>query len=492
MSVTVWSGALVGVQAQLVEVEVDLLRRLPAVSIVGLAAGAVRESAERVRSAIASCGFEFPRKRVVVNLAPADLRKDTAALDLPIALGILAADGEIPQAAVSKVLALGELSLGGRLRPVRGGLSLAALARSQGRELILPAASGPHASGLDGVTVRVAESLADVVAHLKGHVQLPVAVPPVVSTPSAVPDFAQVRGQRLARHAAEIAAAGGHHLSLSGPPGCGKTLIASRIAGILPPMSSAERLEVRQVYGVLGLPVPVGRPFRAPHHTVSGAGLLGDASLRPGEVSLAHGGVLFLDEAPEFARHVMEQLRTPLEQGVVRIRRAAGAITHPSRFQLVLASNPCPCGFRGTKRGCACTDSQVTRYQAKMSGPLADRIDLHVQLQPLAPAELMGPPGEASAAIRERVERATEFRSERGQLLPNRHASLQTRETCFHITDAARAAVVAAMDAGALSARGVDRTLRVARTIADLEGSGELHARHVHQALGFRPIACAA
>ncbi|HMV70117.1 MAG TPA: YifB family Mg chelatase-like AAA ATPase, partial [Myxococcota bacterium] len=420
MAVRVAGGTLQGVEAIPIEVEVDLLRRLPAVSVVGLAAAAVREAAERVRSAIVAAGCDFPRKRVVVNLAPADVRKDGCAFDLPIAVGVLAADGQVPNEALEGALLVGELSLAGRLRPVRGALSLAILARSMGRTLILPEADAATAATVPGASVLGAPDLAAVVRHLRGEQPLPAPGGASVRSVTSTVDMSEVRGQALARRAVEIAASGAHHCLLLGGPGCGKSMISRRLPTILPPLSFEEALEVTRIHGAAGL-VPDGvqvlteRPFRAPHHSVTPAGLVGDRSLRPGEVSLAHHGVLFLDEAPEFRRSVLEVLRGPLEDRVVQLTRAEGTVVYPAAITLVLAANPCPCGLRGTASPCACTDHEVRQYRRRLSGPILDRVDLHVEMEPIdAAALLSSAPGESSSAIRDRVLAARARQAARG------------------------------------------------------------------------------
>ncbi|MFM2162530.1 MAG: hypothetical protein RLZZ383_2042, partial [Pseudomonadota bacterium] len=370
MAVRAWGATLVGIDAQPIEVEVDLLTRLPSVSIVGLAAAAVREAAERVRSAIVASELQFPRKRIVINLAPADQRKDGAAFDLAIAMGILAGDGQLPSGHLDRYVFVGELALGGELRPVRGGLAAALLARDVGRALVLPRESAAAASRVPGVEVFAADSLLDVVAHVRG--ERPLAAPQGVAEGRRAPslDLLEVRGQPRARRALEIAAAGAHHVWMSGPPGCGKSMLARRLPGILPAMRFEEALDVARVHAAARLfaedgDLPCERPFRAPHHSVSPAGMFGDRSLRPGEASLAHHGVLFLDEAPEFGRAVLEGLRAPLEDRWVTLSRAEGSVQHPAALTLVLASNPCPCGLRGTARACRCNDAEVRRYLSK-------------------------------------------------------------------------------------------------------------------------------
>ena len=487
--------ARAGVRAPEVTVEVYMSGGLPRMSMVGLPQAAVRESKDRVRAAIRCAQFEFPPRVTTVNLAPADLPKGGGRFDLPIALGILAASGQLPRTALAGHEFVGELGLAGELRAVDGVLPAALACGEAGRVLVVPAANGAEAALARGVDVRVARTLSEVCAHVSGQRSLPKAVAaPACSGPApGTPDLADVRGQLRARRALEIAAAGGHHLLLAGSPGCGKTLLASRLPGILPEASEAEALEAAAIASVSGRGIDAGRwrqrPFRAPHHTASAIALVGGGGEpRPGEISLAHHGVLFLDELPEWNRHVLDVLREPLESGTVTVSRAARQSEFPARFQLVAAMNPCPCGWAGDPSGrCQCGADAVQRYRARVSGPLLDRIDLHVDVPRMAPAELRpdAPPGEASAAVRARVEAARALQLARAGVL---NAHLDQAGTAAHCRLAAgdQALLERAIDALQLSARAMHRILRVARTIADLAGAGAIASPHLAEALGYR------
>ncbi|MGE4366039.1 YifB family Mg chelatase-like AAA ATPase [Thermomonas sp.] len=490
----VHSRARLGVHAPDVRVEVHLAGGLPAMSIVGLPEAAVREAKDRVRAAIQCAQFEFPARRITVNLAPADLPKDGGRYDLAIALGILAASGQLSLEALDGWEFIAELALTGELRPVDGVLAAALAAGQAGRRLLVAPGNAAEAALASAVDVRVGRTLLEVCAALEGRRALPAAeAPPAVD--AASPDLADVRGQAQARRALEIAAAGGHHLLLVGPPGSGKTLLASRLPGILPAPDEAEALEAASIASASGRGLDLARwrqrPFRAPHHTASAVALVGGgADPRPGEISLAHHGVLFLDELPEWSRHALEVLREPLESGSVSIARAARHCEFPARFQLVAAMNPCPCGWAGDPSGrCLCNEEMIRRYRARISGPLLERIDLHVEVPRLPPTALRtdGPPGECSARVRERVLAARTRQLARGGCT-NAHLD-QAQTNTFCMLSARDAGLLErAVEALQLSARSLHRILRVARTIADLAGSDAIDTPHLTEAIGYRKL----
>lgn len=485
--------ALDGLQAPPVTVEVHVANGLPAFSLVGLADAEVREARDRVRAALLSSGFEFPARRITVNLAPADLPKDSGRFDLPIALGLLAASGQLPALNLQDYEFAGELSLTGSLRPVRGALALALASHDAGHTLILPAASGAEAALADGGAVRVAETLRAVCAHLMGEDQLPIPEKPDLDHLAHYPDLADVKGQAQAKRALEIAATGGHALLMLGPPGTGKSMLATRLPGILPPLNKASALESAGILSLAGIfnPERFGeRPFRAPHHSASPAAVIGGGSQAlPGEISLASGGVLFLDELPEFDRRVLESLREPLETGEVHIARANRRATYPAAFQLVAAMNPCPCGYQGhPTRACRCTPEQIQRYRSRLSGPLIDRIDLCIEVPALSSADLaQTAPGEASATVRERVAAATAVAIERQGCV---NARLEGKALEAHATPDAtgQTLLTQAVNRLGLSARAYHRLLRVARTIADLGACKQISTAHIAEAIQFRQL----
>ena len=489
----VHSRGLDGLAAPEVAVEVHLAGGLPNLTLVGLPDTEVKEARDRVRAALQNSGFEFPRKRITVNLAPADLPKESGRFDLPIALGILAASGQLPSRTLAEHEFAGELSLSGELRPVRGALAMVLAMRDSGRSFVLPASSAREAMLAGKIPILAASSLLEVCAHLTGQAALSACQATCDGSDGGEEylDLAEVRGQAQAKRGLEIAAAGGHSILFAGPPGSGKSMLASRLPGLLPPMPLAAALESAAVLSLAGLFRPQlfrHHPYRAPHHTASAAALVGGGSVpRPGEISLAHQGVLFLDELPEFDRRVLEALREPLDSGRIHISRAARQAEFPAQFQLVAAMNPCPCGYHGDSRGrCRCTPDQILRYRSKISGPLLDRIDLQLEV-PAVPAAVLqqAPDGEASATVRERVTAARERQLSR-QGKPN--CRLSTHEIDRHCQPQAAAAALLkqAISRFELSARAFHRLLKVARTIADLTGQPTIEAAHVAEAVQYR------
>lgn len=487
-----------GIDAPLVSVEVHLANGLPGLSIVGLPELAVRESKDRVRGALLNSRFEFPARRTTINLAPADLPKEGARFDLAIALGILAASGQIPKLALSGYEFIGELALSGELRPVAGALPVALAAKQAGRTLVLPLANAAEAALVKGVRIHAAETLLEICDHLISGREMPVyrhQAPP--APPLTMPDLADVRGQANAKRALEVAAAGAHSLLMIGSPGSGKSMLAGRLPGLLPSMTDQEALESAAVLSISNRGFRTGdwrkRPFRSPHHSISGVALVGGGGTpRPGEISLAHNGILFLDELPEFDRRALEMLREPLESGEITISRACRQAEFPANFQLISAMNPCPCGYLGdaTRNRCHCSADQIQRYRNRLSGPLLDRIDLHVEVPAVASSELGGaaPDGQrTSAQIRQGVERCRMLQLQRAGCLNSQLSGDRLVSVC-HLPAGAAQLLSAAMDRLGLSARAYHRILRVARTIADLEQSRDIGIPHLSEAIGYRRL----
>ena len=505
MLATVLSSAVLGIDAYIVKVEVDVADGLPAFSTVGLPDSAIKESKDRVTAAIKNSGFYFPSSRITANLAPAHIRKAGSAFDLPIAIGVIAATNQVDLSSLESTMVLGELALDGNIRGIQGGLPIAIAAKHNGvQNLILPAENAKEAAIIEGLKVFPVESLSETVAFLNSVKDIP-PEPPTLSSAveqqdtASFLDLIDVKGQEHVKRAVEVAAAGGHNLIMIGPPGSGKTMIAKRISSILPALSVDESLETTKIQSIVGIlpsdtPLVTTRPFRSPHHTISDAGLIGGGNVpRPGEVSLSHNGVLFLDELPEFRRNVLEVMRQPLEDGHVTISRAAASLTYPANFMLVAAMNPCPCGFfSDPNRECKCSPNQIQTYVSRISGPLLDRIDIQVEVPAVKYAELSAEvTGEPSAVVRERVEAARRVQHQRfGGTTIHANANMESKQIRDYcpIEAPSQELLRIAINQLGLSARAYDRILKVSRTIADLDANPNIETVHVSEAIQYRSL----